>query len=400
MTRSALVAAVVAVSSLTAPAIASPPVTPGSLPCPSLTTGAAHSVLALTQPGLALSPEVPRAFGVRSFAGVPRIGLHAWSVRPSALDAFEDALRRDPAVIAVQVDQPVEALRTPRDPLLSRQWALAKVHAQRAWNVDIGAANPVNVAVLDTGVDRTHPDLAGRVENGIDVVDGDSDASDEQFHGTAVASVIAADTDNGIGMAGVSWGAQIVPVRVLGSDGAGTECTIAAGLVWAADHAQILNLSLGAPAPCTDVMRHAVDYAVGKGALVVAAVGNSAAKGNPAEEPGDCPGVIGVGATDQRDRIASFSEHGRQVALSAPGVRVLAAYRAPKGVQTWAVFDGTSMAAPMVSGVAALLLSHHPTWTAQQLAQRLESSAVDLGKKGRDDYFGAGRVDAAKALGR
>ena len=396
--RVALAVAALATGLIVAPAGASPPVTPGSIPCPSISTGAMASVLALTDAGDAEVATVADAFGARSYRGVPAIGLRAWSVRRPLAPAFAAALRRTRGVLAVQPDLTVQALRTPHDPLLTRQWALTRVHAQKAWNVDIGIANPINVAVLDTGVDRSHPDLVGRVENGIDTVDGDSDASDEQFHGTAVASVIAADTDNRIGMAGLSWGAQVVPVRVLNSDGQGSECTIAAGLIWAADHARILNLSLGASAPCTDVMRHAVDYARNKGGLVVAAAGNSAAKGNPAQEPADCPGVLGIGATDQRDRIASFSEHGPQVALSAPGVRVLAAYRAPKGVETWAAFDGTSMAAPMVSGVAALVLSHHPTWTAQQVSQRLESSAVDLGKRGRDGYFGAGRVDAARAL--
>ena len=173
------------------------------------------------------------------------------------------------------------------------------MHVQRAWDVDVGVTNPVNVAVLDTGVDSSHPDLHGRVVAGIDTVDGDTDAADEQFHGTAVASLIAADADNGVGIAGISWGAQIVPVRVLGSDGRGSECTIAAGIVWAAEHAHVLNMSLGAPVACSDVVRHAVGYATQRGAVLVAATGNSAAKGNPPQEPADCPGVIGVGATDQ-----------------------------------------------------------------------------------------------------
>jgi subtilisin family serine protease len=272
------------------------------------------------------------------------------------------------------------------------------MHLPRAWDVDVGVASPVRVAVLDSGVDRMHPDLIGRVEPGIDTVDGDSDASDEHFHGTAVASVIAADTDNKIGMAGVSWGAQIVPVRVLGSDGAGTECTIAAGIVWAAGHAQILNMSLGAANGCSAVMHQAVDYAVRQGALLVAAAGNSARQGNAPQEPSDCPGVVAVGATDRHDRAAAFSEHGPQVTLAAPGVRILAAYRAPHGVETWAFLDGTSMSTPLVSGVAALLLSRHPSWSASQVEQRMLSTAVDLGRHGRDDYFGAGLVDAARAM--
>src|SRR5439155_16924931 len=118
-----------------------------------------------------------------------------------------------------------------------------------------------------------------------------------QFHGTAVASVIAANIDDHLGIAGLSWGAQILPVRVLGSSGAGTECTIIAGLVWSANKAQILNLSLGAPATCGVLMQQAVDYADQAGALVVVAAGNDGAKGNPRVEPGDCGGVLTVSAT-------------------------------------------------------------------------------------------------------
>jgi subtilisin family serine protease len=187
-------------------------------------------------------------------------------------------------------------------------------------------------------------------------------------------------------------------VRVLGSDGIGTECTIAAGIVWAAGHAPVLNMSLGAPSECSAVMQQAVDYALRQGALLIAAAGNSARSGNPPEEPSDCAGVVAVGATDRHDHAAAFSEHGPQVSLSAPGVRILAAYRAPHGVETWAYLDGTSMSAPLVSGVAALLLSRHPTWSATQVVQRLVSTAVDLGRRGRDDYFGAGLVDAARAM--
>jgi subtilisin family serine protease len=378
---------------------------PVDVPCPGLPSitaapaVATEGVLALTDPGAQVAGELASRFGARTFAGVPTIGLHAWSVPAARVDAFVTALRMQPGVRHVQLDQPVGAARTPHDPLLGWQWALKQVHAPRAWDVDVGVTNQVAVAVLDTGVDGTHPDLLGRVGQGIDTVDGDTDAADEHFHGTAVSSIIAADTDNRIGIAGLSWGAQIVPVRVLGANGMGSECTIAAGIVWAATHARILNMSLGAATPCTLVTQQAVDYATRQGALLIAAAGNPAKHGNPVQEPADCNGVVGVGATDQRDRAASFSEHRPYVDLSAPGVGVLAAYRDPHGRHGWASLDGTSMAAPVVAGIAALLLSRHPGWTAAQIEQRLESTAVDLGKRGRDDYFGLGRVDAARALG-
>lgn len=383
-------------------AIAGPPAPPGQVPCPSITlTFAERSVLVLTRAGTTIPTSLLAHFGAVAYPGVPAIGLHPFVVPPGVAPAFIDAVRVLPGVRSADYDRVVREMRTPHDPLLAKQWALAKIRATTAWNTEIGASNPVTVAVLDTGVDGTHPDLVGRVTStGFDFYDGDTNATDEQFHGTAVASVIAADTDNRIGISGISWRAQIMPVRVLGPDGSGTECTIEAGIVWAASNgAQVANMSLGAEAPCSTAMQEAVDFATTVyPTVLVAAVGNDGAKQNPSMEPANCTGVVGVGATDSRDRIASFSEHGPQVMLSAPGVRILAAYRTSQGGHTYAYFDGTSLAAPMVSGVAALLIAHFPAWTPAQVIARLVATATDLGKKGRDPYYGYGRIDAARAL--
>jgi thermitase len=391
------IAAAVLCAGIVAPAAHSAPVGPGDVPCPDLSTGLLSGVLALANSPDVVPAGLLSSYGAKQFAGVPQIGMLAFSVPASRAAEFSAALRAVPGIATVQPDHVVAAERTPNDPLIWKQWALLRVHAQKAWDTDTGATHPVTVAVLDTGVDAQHPDLRGRVLPGFDFVDGDSDAADEQFHGTAVSSIIAANTNNRVGMAGVSWGAQILPVRVLGASGTGTDCTIIAGLVWSADKAKILNLSLGANAPCGDLMQRAIDYTDGKGALVVVAAGNDGAKGNPQVEPGDCSGVLTVAATDVHDMHAKFSEHGPQVSISAPGVNVVGAYRSSKGL-IWAYFSGTSMAAPMVAGVGALVWSKHPTWTAAQVRARLIASATDLGKKGRDDYYGAGRVDAAKAV--
>lgn len=381
-----------------APAARSAPVGPGDIPCPDISTGSTAGVLAQTDAADAIAPVLLASYGAEQYAGVPRLGLLAFSVPAVRVRAFMSALRATAGVHSVEQDRVVSQTRTPNDPLVPLQWALAKVHATKAWDSDVGTANPVTVAVLDTGVDSQHPDLAGRVLPGYDFVDGDADASDRQFHGTAVASLIAADTNNRVGMAGMSWGAQILPVRVLGTSGAGSDCTIIAGLVWSADKAKILNLSLGAPASCGALMQQAIDYADNQGALIVAAAGNDGAKGNPQVEPGDCTGVLTVAATDLQDKPARFSEHGSQVAISAPGVDVVCAYRTPQGVHKWAYMSGTSMATPIVAGVAALVWAKHPTWTADQVRARLLATADDLGRRGRDDYYGAGRVDAARAV--
>src|SRR5262249_9607653 len=170
--------------------------------------------------------------------------------------------------------------------------------------------------------------------------------------------------------------------------------------VWAAANgARIANMSFGADSTCSTVMQQAVDYATQVySTILVAAVGNDGAKHNPTMEPANCDGVVGVAATDSRGRVARFSEHGPQVMLAAPGVHGLAAYRTSQGGHTYAYFDGTSLAAPIVSGVAALLMAHYPSWSVAQVLGRLIATATDLGKRGRDDYYGFGRVDAAKAL--
>ncbi|MBV9098744.1 MAG: S8 family serine peptidase [Frankiaceae bacterium] len=391
-------------SSVAAPRWGAGPVPPGELPCPSISSSSAgRSVLAIVAPDTVIPASLLSAYGAVRYPGVPKIGLVPFAVPTGPVAPFMAALRAVPGVRSVELDRVAHAdavrVRVPHDPYLSRQWALARIHATQAWGVEVGATNSIDVAVLDTGVDATHPDLAGRVLQGFDFYDGDTDAADEQFHGTAVASVIAADTNNKIGIAGLSWGAQIVPVRVLGPNGTGSECSIAAGIVYAANFASIENLSLGADGPCSFVMQEAVNFAVDDyNEVVVAAAGNDARSGNPAMEPADCTGVLAVGATDQRDKPAPFSEHGPQVGVSAPGVHILAAYRTQAGGHTYAYFDGTSLAAPMVSGLAALLESHNISWSNSQIVARIKATSIDLGKKGRDDYYGSGRIDAGRAL--
>jgi hypothetical protein len=399
----ALLAGFVVPGAHAASAPRSGPVPPGDLPCPSValaTTG--RSVLSIVAPDTAIPAGLLSAYGAVRYPGVPKIGLVPFAVGPGQAAGFMTALSALPGVRSVALDRVAHAeathVRTPRDPLLRQQWALTKIHATRAWGVETGATAPITVAVLDTGIDDTHPDLKGRVSGGIDFYDGDTDGSDEQFHGTAVASVIAADTDNRVGIAGLSWGAQLMAVRVLGPDGSGTECSIAAGIVYASTEAYVENLSLGADGACSVAMEQAVQFATDSNTLVVAATGNDAKKGNPAMEPADCPGAVGVAATDQKDHVASFSEHGSQVMFSAPGVHILAAYRTAQGGHTYAYFDGTSLAAPMVSGIAALLYSKHSNWTPDMIVARLKATSIDLGKKGRDDYYGYGRVDAGRAL--
>ena len=323
-------------------------------------------------------------------------------VLPTATRAAHVAsdLRAAPGVTWAEVDRPVRAMRTPNDPLAVQQWALSTVHAPAAWNVETGRRNHVLVAVLDTGVDASHPDLTGHVRAGADFIDGDADPRDEFGHGTAVSGVIAASTNNRLGVAGLSWGATVLAERVLGTQGSGSMCTVAFGIVDAVDAgARVLNLSLGGPGDaCPLIISKALEYAHDHGALPVVSAGNDGQRGNPVDYPAGCSGAFAVGATDPRDRKAPFSEYGPQVDISAPGVGILTTSWSEGDKHGYAFESGTSLSAPIVSGAAALLLSRHPAWTPDQVRARLVATATDKGKRGRDDYFGAGIVDLGRAL--
>jgi subtilisin family serine protease len=378
--------------------------TPGARAVPPLPVETVPCLIALV-PEQTVLLQAPAAVALpadaRPAGDLPALGIRVLAL-PSAARAAEvaRALRAVPGVAWAEVDRPVHAFRTPNDPMLVQQWSLNTVHAPAAWDVETGRRNHVITAVLDTGVDASHPDLLGHVRAGGDFIDGDANPADEFGHGTAVSGVIAASTNNKVGLAGISWGATVLAERVLGKQGSGSMCTVAAGLIDAVDAgAKVLNLSLGGPGDaCPLIMEKALSYAHDHGALVVVSAGNDGLHGNPVDYPAGCSGAFAVGATDTRDRKAGFSEYGPQIDIAAPGVGILAPLWAEGGKHGYAFESGTSLSAPIVSGAAALLLSRHPDWTPDQVRARLVSTAIDKGKRGRDDYFGAGIVDIGRAL--
>jgi subtilisin family serine protease len=395
VTRRSVVAAAVLVAVAAAPgAQAIPPVPVESVPC--VVALVPEQTVLLQAPA---SVRVPA--DARSAGGLAALGVRVL-VLPSVARAAQvaRALRATPGVSWAEVDRPVHAFRTPNDPLLVQQWALTEVRAPAAWDVETGRRNHVLTAVLDTGVDASHPDLMGHVRAGGDFIDGDSNPTDEFGHGTAVAGVIAASTDNKVGVAGISWGATVLAERVLGKTGSGSMCTVAAGIVDAVDAgAKVLNLSLGGSGDaCPLIISKALAYAHDHGALVVVSAGNDGAHGDPVDYPAGCSGAFAVGATDPRSRRADFSEYGPQIDITAPGVQVLTTTWDKGGRHGYAFESGTSLSAPVVTGGAALLLSRHPDWTPDQVRARLVATAHDMGKRGRDDYFGAGIVDIGRAL--
>lgn len=323
--------------------------------------------------------------------------LLALSVDPANVDRLVARLAHDPQIAYVEPEYRLHITRTPNDPLYSEQWALPQIGAPAAWERSTGAAG-VRIAIVDTGVYAGHPELAGRVLPGRDFVHDDDDAADDHGHGTFIAGVIGAAGDDGIGVAGVCWSCEVLPVKVMDADGNGGSGAVAQGVRWAVDQgARVINMSVGG-ARNPAVLREAIAYAEQRGVLVVAAAGNEALDGNPVEYPAGYSSVVAVAATTRSDQRAIFSNYGDQIDLAAPGVDITSTAWIPDGAAGYTTGDGTSAATPFVAGVAGLLLSVDPGLGAAALRQLLASSADDLGAAGWDVYTGAGRVNAARAV--
>ncbi|MCL6473261.1 MAG: S8 family serine peptidase [Firmicutes bacterium] len=296
--------------------------------------------------------------------------------------------KKMPEVEYVEENRHRSLLEVPNDTSYASQWALPKISAPQAWDVTTGSS--IIVAVVDTGVDYNHEDLAGKVIGGYDFFNDDTDPMDDVGHGTHVAGIIAAATNNGRGIAGVSWGAKILAVKVMDAYG-GDDFTIAQGIRYAADNgAKIINLSLGGYG-YSQTLADAISYAQGMGCLVVAAAGNDST--NDVLYPAGNQNVIGVSATNSSDASASFTNFGAYVDLAAPGENILSTIVGGYGYKS-----GTSMATPHVAGLAALVMSRYPGVSGLKLARILEETADDLGSSGRDDSFGYGRINAERAV--
>ena len=330
--------------------------------------------------------EVLARASVRVVRRVAAIGLFVVQVPPARRDVTLAQLLSSPGVARAGKDAIASALDTvPNDSDWSAQWGLNKVRLPAAWDTTRGS-NSVIVAVVDTGVDASHADLVGATLPGYDLVNGDNDPADDEGHGTGVAGMIAARTNNRQGVAGVCWGCSILPIKVLGSDGRGDLATVAAGIVKAVDSgARVINLSLGGPAPDPS-LDDAVAYATRNGVLVVAAAGNNGTSSQ--FYPAATPGVIAVAATDEGDALYPWSNYGPWVALAAPGCDPTALRGGGYGTCC-----GTSFAAPLVSGLLGLERSLRPTATRDELIDAAERSAAGIGA-----VVSRGRVDAAAAL--
>lgn len=290
-------------------------------------------------------------------------------------------------------DYTATAVGSANDPyfIAGNQWYLQKIQIPAAWDYGTGTTG-VTVAILDSGVLASHPDLGGKVLAGYDFHNSDSDPSDDNGHGTAVAGLTAAASNNQIGMAGIAWANPVLPAKVLGADGSGSYSAISNAITWAADRgARVINLSLGGTSS-SRTLQQAVDYAWSRNTVIIAAAGNNG--NNTAFYPAACNNVVAVSATNASDLRPSWSNFGSYVDISAPGENVLSL----QGPSSYAYWNGTSFSSPITAGVVALMISANPGLSNQAVVDLLLRNADDIGSAGYDVYYGNGRVNAYRAV--
>ncbi|AGB31470.1 SptA [Natrinema pellirubrum DSM 15624] len=287
-------------------------------------------------------------------------------------------------------------LYTPNDPSFGSQYAPQQVNCEEAWEETLGDPD-VTIAIVDQGVQYDHPDLAENMDdsvsnNGEDFVDSDGDpypVDASENHGTHVGGIAGGGTDNGTGHAGIS-NCSLLSARALGSGGGGSLSDIADAVQWSADQgADIINMSLGG-GDATNLMRQACEYAQSQGSLLVAAAGND--YGSPVSYPAAYDTVLAVSSLDEGETLSDFSNVGPEIELAAPGGNVLSSIP----FDDYDTFSGTSMATPVVAGVAGLTLSAWPSLSNDELRTHLHETAVDIGLDATEQ--GNGRVDAANAV--
>jgi thermitase len=336
----------------------------------------------------------------------PEYGVGRVAVAPGQEQAGSARLSALPWVRYAEPNYLARAAGYPNDPYIGDQWHMRRVSAPAAWDLTFGSYSLV-VAVIDSGVALTHPEFAGRLAPGWDYVNNDADPTDDYGHGTHVTGIIAAAANNGVGVAGLAANVKILPLKALDSQGAGTYTNIALAIRRAADNnAQVINLSLGGIYPSAD-LSDAINYAVSRNAVVVAAAGNCAQGGegcgssNPDYYPAVYPQVLAVAATDHYDNWASYSGYKPYIDLAAPGGvawdQIMSTIPGGYGFEY-----GTSMATPLVSAAAALVMTYMPAATNTEVADILKNTADKVGpysySEGRNDWFGAGRLNVARAV--
>lgn len=324
---------------------------------------------------------------------IDKLGLEVVSVDKNTRDAKVQSYRKNKYVAYAEPNYKAQAFAVSNDTSLSQQWGLFKIDAANqattsAWDVTIG--NPtVKVAILDSGIDSAHTDLAGKVVGSANFTTS-STLNDISGHGTHVAGITAAATNNDTGVAGTGYNTVLLNGKVLGDDGSGYYSWIANGIVWAADNgAKVINMSLGGQSS-SQALQDAVNYAWNKGVVIVAAAGNGNTR--TPSYPGYYTNVIAVAATDSNDQRASFSNYGNWVDVAAPGVSIYSTYKG----NSYTTMSGTSMATPFAAGVSALIWAKGSCTTNTCVRAQLEGTADKIA--GTGTQWVAGRINAYKAV--
>jgi subtilisin family serine protease len=326
----------------------------------------------------------------------------------------EELLKKDPNILRIEDDILVEALdkkdfslslfnrvlrssKSLTQPPQVLPWGVDKIDAEKVWPLG-NTADPVKVGIIDTGISNKHPDLLPNIKDGVNTINPYKSWNDDNGHGSHVAGIVAA-LNNDIGVVGVGPQIDLYAIKVLNANGSGYLSDVIEGIEWAiSNKMDIINLSLGTSAD-SQTLHDAISAAKNAGIVIVAAAGNN---GGPVLYPAAYPEVIAVSATDESDNLASWSSRGPEIDLSAPGVSIYSTY---KGT-SYATLSGTSMAAPHVTGAAALVLNSpvgtydfnsNGKWDPDEVKQKLQDTAKDLGTPGFDPLYGWGRVDAFSA---
>ncbi len=321
---------------------------------------------------------------------IPKLGVRIVSVPANLEREIIGKLKKYALVEYAEPDALAQALFVPNDPYLPNEWGLVNIHATNAWDVATGTST-VKIAILDTGIDYDHGDLKSKVVSNTNFTASKS-ATDRNGHGTHVAGIAAATTNNARGVASIGYSSSLMNVKVLSDNGSGYYSWIANGIIFAADNgAKVINMSLGGSS-ASQTLQDAIDYAWSKGVVIVAAAGNN--NNSTPSYPAYYAHVIAVGATDENDSRASFSNFGDWVDVAAPGVNILSTYPHIGRTDRYAYLSGTSMASPFVAGLAALVWNTASGTDNQTVRDRIENTADTL----PTSWTTHGLIDAAKAV--
>lgn len=312
-------------------------------------------------------------------------------------ERFLRLFSRSPLVEYAEPDLKMEVFEIPNDPEFSRQWGLQTIQAPDGWNLTHGVPK-VKIAILDTGIDKNHPDLASKVEKWVNF--SNSNTSDDLYgHGTHVAGIAAAKTNNKLGMAGLGWESRLLSVKVLNDNGGGYLSRVADGIKWAADNgAKVINLSLGtSKRPWGSTLENAVKYAWKKGVVLACAAGNNGSQSR--SYPAYYKNCLAIAATDLNDQKPSWSSYGSWVDIAAPGDKIFSTFpnhSSKMGVKNYGYASGTSMATPHVAGLAALLFGSDETLINSQVRELIEENADHISGTGR--YWQNGRINVYQSV--